>query len=117
MVHPAPVVHPAPAPAQPAPAPVAAPAPAPVAAPAPAPVAAAAAPEAAPALPHFAPDALLPPDSGPAPRSARLRHLDSSTKPWAVALALPLALLIGVLGLAEGPAAALAARLRFRAAA
>jgi hypothetical protein len=117
------VVHPvAPAPAAAA-APVAAPAPvpAPAAAPAPVPAPVAAAPVEVPAVvpPHAPPDMTLPLADGRAPLGAgskagvtgRLRRIDSQARPWALALALPLMLVIGLLGLTEGPAAALAHRL------
>jgi len=121
---PAPVAHPAPAPRpvapaprpQPAPQPAAAPAPAPAPppAPVPAPVVAPApvAPVTAAVSPRALPDATLPPTDGlsmaPArsSRSAPTRGGDPA-RPWAVAVTLLAIATVWILGVAEGPAAAL----------
>jgi hypothetical protein len=127
VVHPAPAppVHaapaPAPRPATPAPSPQPAPQPAaaPVAAPAPAapvPVAAAAAVTTTPAAvavsPRALPDAGLPPTDGmnmvPARSSRSEAGRGGSARPWAIAVSLLAITAVWVLGVAEGPAAALA---------
>jgi len=123
VVHPAPApaVHAAPAPAprpatpapspQPAPRPAVAP-PAPVAAPAPVAPAAPVAATAAAVSPRALPDAGLPPTDGmsmvPARSSRSETGRGGSARPWAIAVSLLAITAVWVLGVADGPAAALA---------